>query len=110
MIDEAFLDVTELVNEQVSNKQEGKMLKWSTKDWGILISAAATTTAVNDSDDKEEVVELENSWQNRRWCKAAEICKEIRQNIYERLGYTCSAGLSPSIKSLFTQGKYRNCW
>ncbi|XP_046752004.1 DNApol-eta [Diprion similis] len=99
-VDEAYLDITELVNQEMLSSQMsvGKMVEHLPNTFVIGYS----TVGNNDEAHRREGIE---KWantafgelgdiQSQRLAVAGTIVERIRADIYETTGYRCSAGIS----------------
>lgn len=105
-LDEAFMDITNAVNEEIANRylnnpDIGDKLEEPTCnvpiDWdslGVTIeSEEEKERKSNNSQSSDETRWSPTTWQDLQLAVGAEIAKRIRQEIYDELQYTCSAGI-----------------
>jgi DNA polymerase eta len=112
-IDEAFLDLTLMVFERLlirfpylATIPEGTTLDtplpspppidWS-KAGTILPVPGEDEKAAEDTADTEAQVEAgtyQDTWEDWALCLGAELMAELRAEVYDKLRYTCSAGIS----------------
>jgi DNA polymerase eta len=107
--DEGFLDVTKTVNQRLMDRYINKMPDLLDKlddevcgvfvDWeqlGFTIeSEAEQEKRLNheDTEDNNSGLHWEpTTWSDLQLALGAELAKEIRKEIYDKLKYTCSAG------------------
>ncbi|KAJ3299161.1 DNA-directed DNA polymerase eta rad30 [Borealophlyctis nickersoniae] len=87
-IDEAFLDMTQMVNQRLAmyctddkedplSEEEGPLVRWG-EESGILVG---------------DQVEESRGWRDLQLRIGADISKEIRATVFKELGYTCSTGI-----------------
>jgi DNA polymerase eta len=118
-LDEAFLDVTDIVNARLMERYGSEVSDDFTNsfsceiDWeplGFLALSDEESKLVNpvvNTDDKDNAVshliasdrsppapKLKGDWKDLQLSIGAEIAKEVRRDIYETLKYTCSAGIA----------------
>ncbi|CAM0140233.1 unnamed protein product [Umbelopsis sp. WA50703] len=115
-LDEAFLDVTDLVNarlmerypdEIVSGEEFSRDIDW--EPLGFLALSDEESELVNPTsipvdgkvdqhliatDKSPPAPKLRGSWKDLQLSIGAELAKEIRREIFETLHYTCSAGIA----------------
>lgn len=105
-LDEAFMDITNAVNEEIANRYlnnpdiADKLEEPTCNvpiDWdslGVTIeSEEEKERKSNNSQSSDETRWSPTTWQDLQLAVGAEIAKRIRQEIYDELQYTCSAGI-----------------
>jgi DNA polymerase eta len=118
-LDEAFLDVTDIVNARLVERYAAEISEDATEefpdeiDWNPLGFLAlsdeesellnpTTETAEGEeaishliaSDKSPPAPKLKGTWKDLQLSIGAEIAKEIREDIFKTLQYTCSAGIA----------------
>ncbi|KAI9285429.1 hypothetical protein BC943DRAFT_323322 [Umbelopsis sp. AD052] len=118
-LDEAFLDVTSIVNARLLEKYGSLFLEDASEefcneiDWeplGFLALSDEESSLLNptseaaDGDDavshliasdrSPPAPKLRGNWKDLQLSIGAEIAKEIRKDIFDTLKYTCSAGIA----------------
>ncbi|KAI8575106.1 hypothetical protein K450DRAFT_263282 [Umbelopsis ramanniana AG] len=116
-LDEAFLDVTDIVNARLIEKYGSLFSEDATEefsneiDWeplGFLAlsdeeSSLLNPTSVEGDDAVSHLIasdrsppapKLKGNWKDLQLSIGAEIAKEIRKDIFDTLKYTCSAGIA----------------
>lgn len=112
-VDEAYLDVSELVDERMDsefpdwrqwNEQVPADVELSWDDLGhpAIITSSSSCEEEEEGEEKENLT-LEDV---QIWIGAL-IAKELREEIKEALGYTCSIGIAPN-KTLAKLASPRN--
>ncbi|KAL0084776.1 hypothetical protein F4703DRAFT_1855938 [Phycomyces blakesleeanus] len=106
-LDEAFMDITQTVNERLKSKYIDQVPELYEKlddlvceipvDWGnygITIRSEEENSGDASTEKKGDL-----DWSLTTWCDlqlavGAEVAAEIRQAIFDELGLTCSAGIA----------------
>jgi len=96
-IDEAFLDVTQLVHERLKSSQ------LRVEDLEAILEKTCLSVPIEDGGP---VPDLANDV-DRRLVMGAQIALELRTMVFEQLHYTCSAGISVN-KTLAKLGSAMN--
>ncbi|GAA5804315.1 hypothetical protein HPULCUR_009802 [Helicostylum pulchrum] len=98
--DEGFLDVTETVNQRLIERYVPQLLdKLHDEDCGVLIDWHTLGVVVTSPDEDMSESSSEKQWKTTTWrdlqlAIGAELATEIRKEIYDKLQYTCSAGIA----------------
>ena len=88
IVDEAFLDVTDQINEKILDdyntlkiNENGPQVDWN--ELGVVIGIDSNCNS-----------NCTISWKDLQLYYAALISKEIRKCVFDELGYTCSTGIA----------------
>ncbi|KAI9140345.1 hypothetical protein BKA69DRAFT_1029597, partial [Paraphysoderma sedebokerense] len=97
-IDEAYLDLTDLiVNRIVSNPPVNNppRVNWNDCHGALYVAPPEMPSTDVSSQDKADIqTEVEVTWDEYTLYIGSLITKEIRDTIFNELGYTCSAGIT----------------
>jgi DNA polymerase eta len=98
-IDESFLDLSTQVKSKLIERYPELMLPPPNNDTSYLLPSAPSIpftdemgaiVALSDEHSEEDVLD----WDDVVLLLAAEIIRDIRMEVEEKLGYTCSAGIA----------------
>ena len=92
-IDEAYMDVTETVNERIKQCRENGIEKDVIAWEGTQVIGNAQDVQ-GESTDGNMYADHKGSLTRRQLYFASQICSQVRQAIRQELGYTCSAGIA----------------
>ncbi|KAG2231529.1 hypothetical protein INT48_002923 [Thamnidium elegans] len=101
--DEGFLDVTETINQRLMERYVNRMPQLSDKlqdqECGILIDWDKLGVVVTSPEEDVTSESSEKQWSTTTWrdlqlAIGAELAAEIRKEVYDKLQYTCSAGIA----------------
>ncbi|XP_012275781.1 DNA polymerase eta [Orussus abietinus] len=99
-VDEAYLDITDMVDQQMSSKSfpPEELMKSLSHTYVVGYSEVGQNNEEQRSKGTEEWInsltdELENM-QSKRLAVAGAITESLRQSIFNQTGYQCSAGVS----------------
>lgn len=100
--DEGFLDVTETINQRLIERYLNRMPqlldKLHDQDCGVLIDwhtlGAVVTSPDEDTSESSEKQWNTTTWRDLQLAIGAELAVEIRKEVYDKLQYTCSAGIA----------------
>ncbi|RKP19533.1 DNA/RNA polymerase [Rozella allomycis CSF55] len=99
-IDEVYLDVTELVHQKLSENCEqysNDLLEAvGSMDWNDLGHFGENCSKFFKADEEYEKVLMCSSWNDLRLHEGAKFGQYIRKLLFDKLGYTCSTGVSHS--------------
>lgn len=104
-VDEAYLDVTEIVQERMDSEFPD-WRQWDNKvpsDVELLWDGHPACLIQEEEENKKDELEMQDV---QIWIGAL-IAKELREEIKEVLGYTCSVGIAPN-KTLAKLASPRN--
>lgn len=103
--DEGFMDVTKIVNERLIARYIDRMPELLDRlqdqecgisiDWdslGVVIPSQQEETAAAALDGPGSMTTT--TWRDLQLAIGAEIAAEIRKEVYDKLNYTCSAGIA----------------
>ncbi|KAJ3294104.1 DNA-directed DNA polymerase eta rad30 [Rhizoclosmatium sp. JEL0117] len=94
-VDEAYLDMTDLVNERIIEMGRNGSIEF--KDGLPVVKwedSGAIVVGVTGSSDTEEPTTTTLGWEDLQLRVASDMCTEIRTAVDTELHYTCSAGIS----------------
>lgn len=111
-VDEAYMDVSNLVDERISDQQRQQQPSWPLNFEASVVVAGEDFVTPNGEVNAATVDEAQQQQQqqqqvddmiidpaaDRQTCirlwHGAEISKQIRKQVYDKLGYTVSCGIS----------------
>ncbi|CAJ0747991.1 12263_t:CDS:10 [Entrophospora sp. SA101] len=111
-VDEAYLDVTNIVNQRIIERYPNIILSENLNeappppilDWnglGVLYESQINNDIENNKQnfslDQCSNINESKGWDDMQLYVAAEISKEIRETIFNELGYTSSAGIAHNM-------------
>lgn len=98
-LDEAFMDVTTTINKRLENfiDQNPQMLeKVNDEECGTKLDWNKVGYVLESKEEEErkkaELYWSKTTWKDLQLYIGAELAAEIRKEIFDTLGYTCSAG------------------
>lgn len=103
--DEAFIDLTDLVNERIlkdcratGNFSPETLSPLDWKGWGHVIEASREGSDLEITDQVEQPEYTTDFatryWRSRQLLAGAKIASRIRATVFSLLGYTCGAGIA----------------
>ncbi|RCI02085.1 DNA-directed DNA polymerase eta rad30 [Rhizopus stolonifer] len=100
-LDEAFMDVTTTINKRLENfiDQNPQMLeKVNDEECGTKLDWNKVGYVLESKEEEErkkaELYWSKTTWKDLQLYIGAELAAEIRKEIFDTLGYTCSAGIA----------------
>ncbi|KAI7869471.1 hypothetical protein BDF14DRAFT_1951079 [Spinellus fusiger] len=105
-LDEAFFDVTEIVNKRLKEKylenRPDLIETWDDLVCGVPIDWDAYGVTIQSNEEQEgqcQEMEETKQWASTTWCDlqlaiGAELALQIRKEVYDELKYTSSAGIA----------------
>lgn len=104
--DESFMDVTSIVNQRLKERYIDRMPELLDKlddqvcgvyvDWdslGVTVPSRQEENRLNNESESQQKWSP-TTWRDLQLALGAELAAEIRQEIFDTLNYTCSAGVA----------------
>ncbi|KAI7893560.1 uncharacterized protein EV154DRAFT_501589 [Mucor mucedo] len=91
--DEGFMDVTNTVNQRLMDRYPTQCIdRVNEETCGVDIDWKGIVLTNKEEDEKGELDPP--TWQDLQLAMGAELANEIRTHVYDKLHYTCSAGIA----------------
>ncbi|CAJ0858829.1 14634_t:CDS:10 [Entrophospora sp. SA101] len=95
-VDEAYLDVTNIVNQRIVERYPNLLLPENLED-GEQVPPILDWNGLGSGLDQFSYNDESKGWDDMQLYIAAEISKEVRETIFNELGYTSSAGIAHNM-------------